>query len=74
MFRQLHEQGGTKNVPIEIHYFLLTSGGTAPLGQVGLISLIPPRLSSPEESKIRVHAENLGQVRLNGLSLHDGAR
>jgi TetR/AcrR family transcriptional regulator len=74
VFKQLREQGRIKNVPTEIFYFLLTSGGTAPFGQIGIVSLMSPRLGSLEESKIRVYAENVAEVLLNGLSLHDGAR
>src|SRR4030081_3621941 len=33
VFDQLREQGRIKNIPAEIFYFLLTSGGSAPFGQ-----------------------------------------
>jgi AcrR family transcriptional regulator len=74
VFAQLREQGRIKNIPTEIFYFLLTSGGSAPFGQVGLVSLMAPHLAAPDENQIRVYAENVADMLLNGLSLPDSGR
>jgi AcrR family transcriptional regulator len=71
VFGQLREQGRIKNIPTEIFYFQLTSGGTAPFGQIGLVSLMAPRLTSPDENQVRLYAENVADMLLNGLSLPD---
>ena len=69
VFEQLRGQGRIKNIPTEIFYFLLTSGGTAPFGQIGLVSLMAPRLASPDDNQVRLYAENVADMLLNGLSL-----
>jgi AcrR family transcriptional regulator len=69
VFERLREQGRIKNIPTEIFYFLLTSGGTAPFGQVGLVSLMAPKLASPDDNQVRLYAENVADMLLNGLSL-----
>jgi hypothetical protein len=74
VFEQLREQGRIKNIPTEIFYFQLTSGGTAPFGQVGLVSLMAPHLVSPDDNQVRVYAENVADMLLNGLSLPDVSR
>jgi TetR/AcrR family transcriptional regulator len=74
VFALLRQQGRIKNIPTEIFYFLLTSGGTAPFGQIGLVSLMSPGLSSLEDGKVRLYAENVGEMLLNGIALHDNAR
>jgi hypothetical protein len=60
-----------KNIPTEIFYFQLTSGGTAPFGQIGLVTLMAPHLVSPDDNQVRVYAENVADMLLNGLSLPD---
>jgi TetR/AcrR family transcriptional regulator len=79
VFDVLREQGRIKNIPVEIFYFLLTSGGSAPFGQVGLVALMVPKLASPDDMQVRVFAENVAEVLMNGLSLpdlsqHDGRK
>jgi len=69
VFEQLRAQGRIKNIPPEIFYFLLTSGGTAPFGQRGLVSLMAPKLASPDDHQVRLYAENVADMLLNGLSL-----
>jgi TetR/AcrR family transcriptional regulator len=69
VFKQLREQGRIKNIPTEIFYFQLTSGGTAPFGQIGLVSLMAPELASPDDNHVRLYAENVADMLLNGLSL-----
>jgi TetR/AcrR family transcriptional regulator len=71
VFKLLREQGRIKNIPTEIFYFQLTSGGTAPFGQIGLVSLMAPRLASPDDNKVRLYAENVADMLLNGISLPD---
>jgi hypothetical protein len=33
-----------------------------------------PELASLDETKVRLYAENVAEVLLNGISLHDGSR
>jgi TetR/AcrR family transcriptional regulator len=74
VFALLRQQGRIKNIPTEIFYFLLTSGGTAPFGQIGLVSLMSPGLSSLDDGKVRLYAENVAEMLLNGLALNDAGR
>ena len=69
VFTVLRDQGRIKNIPPEVFYFLLTSGGSAPYGQVGLVSLMSPGMVSPGEKATRLYAENVAEVLINGLSL-----
>lgn len=69
VFELLHEQGRIKKVPYETFYFLLTSGGSALYGQIALASLMNPEMTSTEETRVRLYAENVAEVLLNGLSL-----
>ncbi|MFC8826035.1 TetR/AcrR family transcriptional regulator [Streptomyces sp. NPDC057137] len=71
VFDLLREQGRIKNIPAEVFYFLLTSGGTAPYGQNGVASLMNPELASTDETRVRLYAENVAEVLINGLSLTD---
>jgi TetR/AcrR family transcriptional regulator len=74
VFALLRQQGRIKNIPTEIFYFLLTSGGTAPFGQIGLVSLMSPGLSSLDDGKVRLYAENVAEMLLNGMALNDAGR
>jgi TetR/AcrR family transcriptional regulator len=74
VFERLREQGRIKNIPTEIFYFLLTSGGTAPFGQRGLVSRMAPKFASPDDNQVRLYAENVAEMLLNGLSLSDTDR
>ncbi|MEV8388943.1 MULTISPECIES: TetR/AcrR family transcriptional regulator [unclassified Streptomyces] len=69
LFEQLREQGRIKNMPYDVFYFLLTSGGSAPYGQIGLVSLMNPAMASTDEAHVRVYAENVTEIIVNGLSL-----
>ncbi|MFE4371720.1 TetR/AcrR family transcriptional regulator [Streptomyces sp. NPDC056835] len=71
VFQVLQDQGRIKNTPPAVIYFLLTSGGSAPYGQIGLASLINADLMSPEETRVRLYAENVAEILLNGLSLSE---
>jgi TetR/AcrR family transcriptional regulator len=73
VFKLLREQGRIKNIPTEIFYFQLTSGGSAPFGQIGLVSLMAPRLASQDDNQVRLYAESVAEVLLNGISLPDRA-
>jgi TetR/AcrR family transcriptional regulator len=69
VFELLRDQGRIKNIPPEVFYFLLTSGGSAPYGQIGLASLMNPEMISPDEKATQLYAENVAEVLINGLSL-----
>jgi AcrR family transcriptional regulator len=74
VFSLLREQGRIKNIPTEIFYFQLTSGGSAPFGQIGLVSLMAPHLASRDDNQVRLYAESVAEVLLNGISLPDSGR
>ncbi|WP_169317064.1 hypothetical protein [Actinacidiphila oryziradicis] len=65
----LREQGRIKNIPSEVVYFLLSSGGSAPYSQTGMASLMNPEMTAPQETRVRLYAENVAELLLNGLSL-----
>jgi TetR/AcrR family transcriptional regulator len=69
VFTLLRDQGRIKNIPPEVFYFLLTSGGSAPYGQIGLVSLMSPELISADENAAQLYAENVAEVLINGLAL-----
>ncbi|MFE5022207.1 TetR/AcrR family transcriptional regulator [Streptomyces sp. NPDC056656] len=69
VFELLAEQGRIKKVPYETFYFLLTSGGSALYGQTALASMMNPELTSTEETRVRLYAESVAEVILNGLAL-----
>jgi TetR/AcrR family transcriptional regulator len=68
VFALLRDQGRIKNISPEVFYFLLTSGGSALYGQIGLAALMNPQLTSPGEKAARIYAENVAEVLINGLS------
>jgi AcrR family transcriptional regulator len=68
-FEVPREQGRIKNIPSEVVYFLLSSGGSAPYSQTGMASLMNPEMTAPEETRVRLYAENVAELLLNGLSL-----
>jgi TetR/AcrR family transcriptional regulator len=69
VFATLRDQGRIKNIPPEVFYFLLTSGGTAPYGQIGLVSLMSPDMATPDGKAVQIYAENVAEVLLNGVAL-----
>ena len=73
VFELLREQGRIKNIPTEIFYFQLTSGGSAPFGQIGLVSLMAPHLAAQDDNQVRLYAESVAEMLLNGMSLPDSA-
>jgi hypothetical protein len=56
-------------MPYDVFYFLLTSGGSAPYGQIGLVSLMNPEMTSTDATQVRLYAENVAEILINGLSL-----
>src|SRR5712672_2437269 len=68
VFEQLRYQGRIKNMPSDVFYFLLTSGGSAPYGQNGLVSLMAPEMASADAARVRLYAENVTEILLGGLS------
>jgi AcrR family transcriptional regulator len=69
VFAVLRDQGRIKNIPPEVFYFLLTSGGSAPYGQSGLVALMNPDLIPADENSVQLYAENVAEVLINGLAL-----
>ncbi|MFD6340097.1 TetR/AcrR family transcriptional regulator [Streptomyces sp. NPDC060210] len=69
VFELLREQGRIKNIPYEVFYFLLTSGGPAPYAQIGFATLMNPEVMSQDEARVRLYAENVAEVLINGISL-----
>ncbi|HEY0472409.1 MAG TPA: TetR/AcrR family transcriptional regulator [Kribbella sp.] len=69
IFDLLRQQGRIKNIQPEVFYFMLTSGGSAPYGQIGMAALMDPELGSTDEKRVRVYAENVAELLMSGLSL-----
>ena len=69
VFATLRDQGRIKNISPQVFYFLLTSGGSAPYGQIGLVSLMSPDVAAPDGKAVQIYAENVAEVLLNGLAL-----
>lgn len=69
VFATLRDQGRIKNISPQVFYFLLTSGGSAPYGQIGLVSLMSPDMAAPDGKAVQIYAENVAEVLLNGLAL-----
>jgi AcrR family transcriptional regulator len=69
VFTTLRDQGRIKNISPQVFYFLLTSGGSAPYGQIGLVSLMSPDMAAPDGKAVQIYAENVAEVLLNGLAL-----
>ena len=69
VFEQLRDQRRIKNMPYDVFYFLLTSGGSAPYGQIGLVTLMNPDMASTDETHVRLYAENVTEILINGLTL-----
>lgn len=71
VFDQLREQGRIKNIPNGVFYFLLTSGGSAPYGQIGLAALVSPEMAVRDEARVRLYAENVAEILISGFALPD---
>jgi TetR/AcrR family transcriptional regulator len=69
LFDELRDHGRIKSIPYGVFYFLLTSGGSAPYGQMPLASLVSAEMGSNDAAQVRLYAENVAEVLINGLSL-----
>jgi TetR/AcrR family transcriptional regulator len=69
VFDRLREQRRIKDISPEVFYFLLTSGGSAPYGQVGIVSLMNPEMNPLAANSVRIYAESVAEVLINGLAL-----
>jgi TetR/AcrR family transcriptional regulator len=68
VFEELQRTGRIKPIPPEVLYFLITSGGTAPFGQVGLAARMEIELNAENPEQVRVYAERIAEVLINGIS------
>jgi AcrR family transcriptional regulator len=68
IFEQLQRAGRIKPIPPEVLFFLITSGGTAPFGQAGLAARMEIDLDPENPDQVRVYAEHVAEVLLNGIS------
>ena len=69
VFDRLREQRRIKEISPEVFYFLLTSGGSAPYGQAGIVSLMNPAMSPMAANSARMYAESVAEVLINGIAL-----
>jgi AcrR family transcriptional regulator len=68
IFEQLQRAGRIKPIPSEVLFFLITSGATAPFGQVGLAARMEIDLDPTEPAQVRRYAEQVAEVLMNGIS------
>jgi TetR/AcrR family transcriptional regulator len=68
IFEQLQRTGKMRPVPLDTLYFLITSGGTAPFGQVGFTSRMGIKFDPDDPAQVRAYAEQLAEVLINGIS------
>jgi hypothetical protein len=60
-----------KPIPVEVLYFLVTSGGSAPFGQAGMAARMEIQLGSGDPAQVRVYAEHVADVLINGIATGD---
>jgi AcrR family transcriptional regulator len=68
IFEQLRQTGGIKPIPMDILFFLVTSGGTAPFGQAGLAARMTFELDPKNPAQVRAYAEQIAEVVMNGIA------
>jgi TetR/AcrR family transcriptional regulator len=68
VFEQLQRAGRIKPIPPEVLFFLVTSGGTAAFGQAGMAARMEIELDPEDPAQVRVYAEQVAEVLLNGIS------
>jgi hypothetical protein len=68
IFEQLQRAGRVKPIPSEVLFFLITSGGTAAFGQAGIAARIKTELDPENPAQVRVYAEHVAEVLMNGIS------
>jgi len=68
IFEQLQRAGRMRPIPLDTLYFLITSGGTAPFGQVGFTSRMGVEFAPDDPAQVRAYAEQVAEVLINGIS------
>jgi TetR/AcrR family transcriptional regulator len=68
LLEQLQRTGRVKPIPPEVLFFLITSGGTAPFGQVGLSALMEIELDPENPGRVRAYAQHVAEVLLSGIA------
>ena len=68
IFEQLQRAGKMRPVPLEVLYFLITSGGTAPFGQVGFAARMGIPLDREQPDQVRAYAKQVAEVLISGIS------
>ena len=68
IFEQLQRDGRIKPIPPEVLFFLVTSGGTAPFGQVGMAARMEIEVDPGNPAQVHVYAEHVAEVLINGIA------
>lgn len=68
IFDPLVRSGRIKPVSTDILYFLITYGGTAPFGQVGLAARMEIELDPADPDQVRAYADRVAEILLSGIS------
>ena len=68
ILEELQRAGKMRPLPLEVLYFLITSGGTAPFGQVGFAARMGIPLDRQNPEQVRAYAEQVAEVLINGIS------
>jgi AcrR family transcriptional regulator len=68
IFEELQRAGRMKPIPVEVLYFLVTSGGSAPFGQAGMAARMAIKLDPGDPAQVRVYAEHVAEVLINGIT------
>jgi len=68
IFEELQRTGRIRAIPPEVLFFLITSGGTARFGQVGIAARMGIELDPDNTTQVRVYAESVADVLMNGIS------
>jgi len=68
IFEQLQRDGRIKPIPPEVLFFLVTSGGTAPFGQVGMAARMEIEVDPGNPAQVHVYAEHVAEVLMNGIA------
>jgi AcrR family transcriptional regulator len=68
ILEELQRAGQMRPVPLEVLYFLITSGGTAPFEQIGFAARMGIPLDRQNPDQVHAYAEQVAEVLINGIS------
>jgi AcrR family transcriptional regulator len=68
ILEQLQRAGRIKPIPPEVLFFLITSGGTAVLGQAEIAARMKIDLDPENPDQVHAYAEHIAEVLMHGIS------